>query len=394
MLLRTRFIALLVAGMAALFTQGVMAVAPANTTLENTSTLTYGGGTTVQASVSVEVNLVKSALTILSIGNNASKAENSSYDGVYTVVSTNNGEDSYTISSVISNQVNHTAAGGASFSYAPTSPITLGATAIAVDANSTTTISVPEDGTDDDVVNGIAGGDTVRIGGTNYDVVSVDENGSGNATVTLGSAVTATVGTGVYEVKDITLTYDDVGTITDTGLNGGVGEFDIEVTFENTNADQALSTGVGTTTITVVQIGFDKYVRCVTTSDCDDSTGTGSISYDSGAGANNYYAAGVKADPGATLEYLLVVDNTSPDAITNAFLEDVLDEFTTYVLGSTLLNQGAVTDDGAGGDPNNDRFPLAPANGGIQIDDGDGDGDTDVDAGSQAYVVYQVTVSN
>ena len=361
-----------------------MAVTPANTRLTAQAKLTYSGNAAgITSSVSVTVQLVPSAVTIASTfsapNTSVNKAEHDTYAATYTVQSNANGPDTYAIATSYTNV--NTVTGSASPTVSVAS-ITLGATAASAAALvGATSISVPSDGVADSNVNGIAANDNVIINGSAYQVASVTDSASGTSTITLTSALTApvAVGDGIYEYKAFT------NNIIDVGVQGGAtNALDLQTTVTSNTLNSAQYTS--NVTITIVAITMDKYVRDVT-NPCSSGC-TGPATYQT----NTYYASGVQAKPGDTLEYLLVVTTTAA-GISTAAITDTLPNYTSYVAGSTKLNNIAVND--AASSP---IFPLDSANGGLTLDDNlsrtaGTEGSGTIGTNKTVYVTYQVKVA-
>ena len=381
------------------FSQGAQAVTPANALLTNTAKLVYDGNATgIEATVNVRVTLVTANVTIATAFNppqDQTKAENQAFSSTYNVYAQNNGLDSYAITNSAVTPTNVTGTG--TFSYTPTT-IELGATALSVLSTNTTTFTVPSDGdgagtygTPDATINGLIVGDKVIIGtGTVvYTITAISDPGTGNATVTVDTAIPASlaIGTGVFETKSFTIQTSDVGALSAT--TGNV----VVTTSISNGVDAAFTDDIQ---INIVQINFDKYVRCI--SSCDESSGTGAFDYDktdntTDGGGNNYFTGGVTAEPAGVLEYLLVVENPTLTQITNAVLSDTLPAFTSYQSNTTLLNTLAVSDEGG--------FPLDSTtadNGGLEVGDSGsltgGEDDGTIGASTTIYIVYQVQVGS
>lgn len=396
----SRIIKLLpIMAVAVFFSQGAQAVTPANALLTNTAKLVYDGNATgIEATVDVRVTLITANVTITPAFNtplDQTKAENQAFNTTYFVYAQNNGLDNYTISHTATTPTNVT--GTTTGSYTPNS-IDLGASALKVLSTATTTFTVPSDGdgagnygTPDNNVNGLAIGDTIIIGtGTvEYTITAIADDGTNNAVITVDTAIPGglAIGTGVFESTSFQFDISDVGSLTATTGN-------VVVTTSVTNGTDTFNDDIQ---INVVQINFDKYVRCV--SDCDDSSGTGSFEYDPAdnsvdGGGNNYYTGAVTSEPNGVLEYLLVVGNPTATDITNAVLSDELPAFTSYEAATTLLNAEAVDDEGG--------FPLDAAtadNGGLEAGDTSGrtagaEDDGTIGASTTIYVVYQVRVGS
>ncbi len=286
----------------------------ANTTITNTVTVNFDNTsgvaqTAATSSIAISVQLVASIPTLSEPGDQGVNL-GATVDYSYTLTATANGPDTYNLSD-----------DSASATLGDAS-LTLGATTLAADTDGTTTITVPYDGTDDNVVNGITYGDTIVIGGVAYTVESLanagieeDQTGAPNtATITLTGNVTAGTGAGaiVGERQSFTLTVDagsDPSTADGTTITVVVtAESDTDATVEDTDTTVTTTT-VANATLTV----------------------TKEVSVNGGA----FFNSTQNADPTDTLTYRITVTNDS--AAVNAESVKITDpepQFTTYVGGS------------------------------------------------------------
>ena len=316
----------------------VYASTAANTVITNTVTVNFDDAagnaqTAVQDSVNFTVNLLAAAPTLSTPADVDPASEDTNVDLVYTVTGNANGEDTYdfSIADVRSNM-------DADATLTAPVSVTLGGTTLAADAALTaTSITVPYDGADDGDVNGIIATDTIIIGGNPYVVDSIDEStgaATNTVTINLTTAIAGTAGsTGdiVGERQDVT-----VGITTDFITAGTNGDHVVTATATSqADAGQAGSQAAATT-ITVRQpaLAVTKYVRNVTT----PVVGTTLIQ----AAGQSYYASDVSGQPGDTMEYLIVIDNTDATAgeATDIIVSDPIPQFTTY----TAASMGIVTD--------------------------------------------------
>jgi len=357
------------------------AVAPANSIITNTASLTYTGlATPITASVDIAVTLVASAPTLSAPADNT-VAEGQPSSATYTVTTTSNGPDTYNLTGVTT-PTNLT--GNSNAAYTPVS-VTLGATAPAIlAAAGTSTITVPADGVADATpnVNGIAAGDTVVIEGpagtfTPYTVQSVTDNATGTSSITLTGtlSVDAPVGTLIAEQQSFTMDLATVGSVAGNPASVSV------ATTATSVANNAMSSS-DTHVTNVLQVTMEKLVRNTT-----NPNGAGAPVVING---QNYFptAGGVTAVSGDVLEYAIRVTAPAGAAITGATVTDAVPAFTAYVANSTLLNTKSVAGDGA-------ASPLA---GGLVVDDDvpartAGTAATgNIAAGNTAVVTFQVTV--
>lgn len=322
----------------------------ANATIRNTVTVNYAdAGNTQQAPVTDEVDVtiqLVAATPTLNAPGNQTIAPSSTATYNYTVSSNANGPDSYTLGTSVGTQTN---LAGSTASTTPAIPITLGATTVAVApgliaANTPTAITVPSDQsnplTPDNIVNGIAALDVVVIGGVRCDVTAVTDSGTAatgaitNSTITVDcdAAVTPLVGAVIGEQRSFTMTVDPNGW---TAPNGGSV---IVTTSAGDTANVAADATDDTTTFVEQLIVVTKYVRCA----AGACTNPGAPDYT--LGVTDYYTAGVSGAPGATLEYLIVIENpTATNTATDVVISDPIPAFTTLVGGSlaVLDNSGA-----------------------------------------------------
>ncbi len=318
--------ALLMIGLVAVAGNALASVA-ANAQIINQATLSYDDGTGIQtssSSVTVTVALVEVAPAI-DPGPDQSAAytvPNIPLDNSFTITATANGPDSYGLTP---NLVSESNTGGATLTVTSANPVLLGAT-VTFDASSTTTaIVVPADGTADAVVNGIAPGDTVVIGGDIRTVQSVSDNATGTSTITLTVALPAAPGAGVLVAEQQVVTVQvESGTITAAGT-----DITVVKTLTATSVSdpgESVTSGQITDTFTSGVANLTKYVRNVT----NPVVGTNSVSYN----AVTYYQADVSAEPNDLLEYLLIASNSGSGQVTAAEIEDVLPvSFVTLVTG-------------------------------------------------------------
>ena len=354
------------------------AVAPANSTLTNTATLTYAGlATPITATVDITVNLTAAA-PILSAPADSTVAENQNAIYPYTITSTANGSDAYNLSAAAPVLSNVTGAPTVTFNQGGPNVIsvTLGATAAsATQTAGNTVISVPSDGTADSAVNNIVAGDTVVIGGTVYTVASVTDDGN-NGTVTLATPLAANINQGdlIAEQQAFNMVVNDAGTVTVSGTPAT-----IEVTTTATAASGANPSSDDLTITTLVEVTFNKHVRNIT----NPNGAPVAITF----GGNDFFATvgAVTAVQGDVLEYLIQVTAPAGTTLTGAQFTDVLPPFTTYVVNSTQLNGSAT---GAA-----DVGANSPLIGGLLVNDaGSALNSGTVAAGTTASATLQVTV--
>jgi hypothetical protein len=407
-----------------------LAITPGNLSLENTATLTYAGNSTgIQAKANVTVNVIAANPT-LSTPLDVVKAEGQDIttEITYTVTANNNGEDQYDFANTTlttGNGLTDISAGGAnvdftgvSYIYKDASDTTitfveLGASALNAEVTSSTTITVPSDGTADNEVNGLAQNDTVVINGTPYQITgTVTDSGSGSVTLTLDGSVTGGVGTGVFERQTFTVETGGAGGVGSQTVAGNSTTYEVTTALNSVLTTPAQGTATDTVEVEIVNITITKYVANVTRPNCTVGTCTPAVAAFDGDGNGNvdyYLTEGttdvVDARPGEELIYLLRVVTPTDGAMTGAVLRDILPTFTTFNTGSVYMNGQQVEDEGTAANPvntgNGDTFPLDPDTdgGGLSIQDvnttpaAGAEGDGDVAADETVNVVYRVTLS-
>jgi hypothetical protein len=248
---------LAVGALALLLPLSAMASTAANTVISNTATVSYQdtGGVAqtpvTSAAATVTVSLVASA-PLLSSPAGSTVAQNQTVVLTYTITSTANGPDSYTLTDPITPS-NLSAQTGA---ISGTNPIPLGGTTLALNAVAgATSITVPWDSVAGGAVNGINTGATIVIGGNVYTVASVDKSASSLsnnvAIINLSSPITgATVNAGSVVGQQATFTV----TLNSGTLQGAATSGTQTVTTTATSvAKNTVSTTQATPTVITVQ---------------------------------------------------------------------------------------------------------------------------------------------
>ncbi|HEY9032593.1 MAG TPA: hypothetical protein VIN71_01530 [Pseudomonadales bacterium] len=367
----------------------------ANTTITNTVTVNFddaGGNaqTAVEASVAITVDLVAAAPTLVAGADIDPTTETTAASITYTITSNANGPDQYNLSSDTATNSQISAPTGVTLAGS----VTLGATTLAaalVGDDSELTLTVPFDGTDDGVVNGLTDGDTVVINGNEYTIDTVDES---NGTTTNLASITLTVevtggvvaiGALVAERQtfDINLT---TGSIVAPNASG-VHTVSVTATSDTDNAFTA--TDSATITVRKPTLSVTKFVRNVT----EPVVGGGTTTT---VGADTFYTTGVSGKPTDVMEYLIVVanDDVNAGSATNIVVSDPIPMFTSFVAGSIQLDPGTGTfaaqdeavDDGTDAaeldsSGNGTVYVYAGAGGSDIVDDGLG-GDLNPGAGN------------
>ena len=385
----------------------VYASTAANTTITNTVTVNFANAanvaqTPVEASVDLTVNLVASAPTLSSPADVDPTTENTAVNLVYTITSTANGPDTYNFGSVDTGPSNMN--GAATFN----SPsITLGATTLAADAVAGAGfIVVPydSDAGNNTEVNGLTAGDTILIGTEVYTVDVIDKAATlNNNTVQIPlttNIVGATVTTGSIVGEQTTVT---VIVTTDFITAGTSGTHTIETTATSTTDAGAATTQAVPTVITVRRpvLEVTKFVRNATPA-TTFNPGAADITVD----GVDYYAAGVSGNPGDTMQYLIVIDNSAAGAgvANNIVVSDPVPQFTSFVPASISLDDGTGTfaaqaeaiDSGSAAEfdatGNGTVYVYAGAGGSdLTAGAGNGTGGT-LQPGEISYVIFQVEI--
>jgi hypothetical protein len=315
-------LALLVA-LAAIPPSVSLASTAANTTISNTATVNYNdaGGTAqsaVNASASVTVTLVPSAV-ILSSPANQAISQGTSATLAYTITGTANGPDTYNLASVA------TPTNVSSVTPTLSANVTLGGSTLAADAAAgNTSITVPYDGNASNAnVNGLLVGSTIVVGGNTYTIATIAKNAGANTTaVGLTAAITGgTVAAGqiVGEAKTFNVTVPS-GTIT-TGASGSHSV--------STTATSATAPNPATTQTTPTVVTVNRPVLTVTKT----------VSTDNGT---SYGATGTAA-PGTSLIYKIVATNAGVTNALSVTFTDLVPQYLTYVNGSGKYATAAVT---------------------------------------------------
>lgn len=398
-------------GIVLLLPGAVYASTAANTTITNEATVSFSDNdgnaqTPVTASVAFEVNLVPSAPLVDAPAPIDPASESTTYNLLFTLTGTANGPDTY---NVVPSTVADTNMTGAPTFGGDTSIVLGGTTLADAVAAGATTITVPFDGSDDGSVNGIVAGDTIVLdptGGTPETVVvaSVDEStgpGTNVVTITLADPLAngfpAAIIIGEQGTATVTVTTAAVDT-------GNTGSHEIDIDFESDTDGTVVGSETGfILTVRRAVLSVSKFVRNVTT-----PNGTGTTQAWDG---ETYYASGVSANPGETMEYLLVVANDEPDAApaTNIVIADPIPLFTSYVGGSIRLQPTdaaatIVTPADGGNDGDAAEFDSTD-NGTVYIyagvggednttsPDADGTGTGgDLSSGETSFAVFRVTI--
>jgi uncharacterized repeat protein (TIGR01451 family) len=382
----------------------------ANATIRNVVTVAFAdaGGIAqpdVQAAVDVSVNLVAAAAS-LSAPTDLSTAPNSTAIYNYTITTNANGVDNYTAS--VTALLESANLSGSTAVLSQTT-FDLGATTLAIGYTTsagvtTATLSVPADGTTDASINGLEDTDTVLLGSTLCTVtVNTDSALPAQPTdaiplslldVDCGANDVPTLAYGalIAEQQSFTLTVDPNNFV-------APGPETIDVTIEATDGTNP-STDDTTTTVEQL-LNVTKYVR----NDTTGAAGTGTpITVD----LQTYYPSGIVANPGQTLEYLVVIENVGSQNATDVVISDAVPAFTslqtaTLATGDntgsfsscTVTENNDSCETSSGGATGTIYFSVGSTTAGDDTDGGtgnpNGDGG-DIATGEFAYGRFQVLV--
>ncbi len=364
------------------------AVAPANSVITNTASLTYTGLVTpITASVDLTVSLVVTAPGVSTgpatgvLPADITVVEGTTGTVPMTFTAQSNGVDTFNVSGTgaSTNTTGTTPPTYTTTAGTPLTQVTLGATALSANAAiGDTVLTVPSDGVNNGQVNGLTAGDTVVIGGVPYTIASVVDNAAGSSTITLTTPLTTApvVGDLIAETVDVLMVLTNAGTFTNIANPGFT-----DVTTTLTSVTDPTVTSSDVVRVNLTSVTFTKLVRNVTNANnVAGAVGTtvGAVTYFDTAGA-------VTAATNDVLEYYIAV--TVPaggTALSTAKIVDDVPAFTTYVANSTTLNGAAAVDVGG-------TTPLATVNGGMPVNDA-GSAAGVVAAGATAAVTFQVTV--
>ncbi|PKN38507.1 MAG: hypothetical protein CVU62_06640 [Deltaproteobacteria bacterium HGW-Deltaproteobacteria-2] len=300
--------------------QAAQAATAANTVIRNTVTVNFKdtAGTSMTAvtdTVDITVELVYATATLSAPGDGTTDPNTAEVYN-YTITSNANGPDTYALSAAVTTDGTNTTGSTAATSVAS---VTLGATTVAAAVSSSTTITVPSDGTSDSSINGIEDEDTVVIGGAEYHVDSITDNATGTSTIVLLTAVTASAGDGIFERKTFTTTVTP-GTI----AAGATADQTIYVT---TTADgggtPASATDETITTVYIAKITVDKKVNDAKTTSCNGSWMDTQTS--------------VKFKKDDYVCYRVTVTNSGSSAVNTVVITDPQPPYTTYEAGTARL---------------------------------------------------------
>ena len=216
-------------------------------------------------------------------------------------------------------------------------------------------IYVPSDGNFNNNVNSIDTGDTVVIGGSVYEVGGVIyETLYDNKMISLTENLVADVAVGdsISERQGFEMIISGVGVADPDSVPGS-----IFVTATAASAsDDTLSTDDESITSVLVPVGpsLETYVR----NETDPTTGSDPAYVDS-LGQGFFDPNVVAAKGGDTLQYLIIQKAGNTESLTGVKMQATMPLFTSYVAGSTTMNDAPVADVG---DP-----PQSPLIDGLEV---------------------------
>lgn len=379
----------------------------AGTVLTNAVTVDYDdAGGTAQAQISDSVDVTVDHVASVAWGSapaGQSTTSGGTLPSAYTVDLTNtgNGSDTYNIT----DNTGQTCAGTLTAeSFAFTTPQTLGATVTsAVSSFDGVDTLIPVSNL---TAADFADGDTVVInnGGTTYTVVGAKV--SAIQLAVSGDQTAAFNASGLQVGERLSFSYGATG---NAGTLSGAASctHDHELVADGTlatggNAQSQATVNGWSTTVNAVTLTVAKYVRNVTTP--AKNPGAADVSYN----GVDYYASGVTGNPGETLEYLVVITNSSAGDASDVEFNDTLPAFTTYTTSSLAVDTNGdetfnVTLPGSETEADNEAGGIVTQSGSsIQVFAGTG-GDENTDAGgaitnsttapnNKSAVKYQITI--
>lgn len=391
----------------------------AGTVLRNSVTVSYADNAlntySVDAEVDVTVDLVGSVLWgNAPVGQTVGQGDQLSPAYEIYLTNTGNGADTYTLADTTTESCQAPAddadLSGQTFTLSST--VKLGAT-VSSGVATNDTVPTPDHTTIpvSNLVSGIDGfanGDIVMINNLPYTVVSATDNAS-PLTDTLviedegGIAAAFITGAGIQIGERTTITYGGngtAGTLADPSYDCQHNHtLTATGTQPNDNAAAFDDVTGWATVVEALDVTVTKYVR--NADDNDKNPTSGGVQYN-GTG-DYYFVSGVTGNPDDTLEYLVVIDNTSDADAVNVVFEDTLPAFTSYVAeslavdtdGDGSFDQDTLTDETEADDELNGIITQS----GQQINvypglDGAEDGNVGgtVAGGSKTAVRYSVTI--
>ncbi len=285
----------------------------AGTTITNTATVTWTGGSNSDtADIVVQLLEVTPVLTYVSTVPGTTVGEGTPTTITYTLTSAANGSDSYTLGSSIAGNANFTGTPGTTVNGG-TASINLGASQVVsvVEAGGNTTITLPAGSASHGL---IANTSSVLINGTLYPVTVVNDAGPEITVAGIGYGFSA--GDLIQEQISFTVTFT-------AGTLNAVASAVHAVTTTAGNGATADASDLQNVTVTATALTISKQV-----------------SNDGGA----IFANSVNAQPGDTLTYRIEVTNSGTvDALNVQITDTIPTLYTSYVATSARWNNAAAT---------------------------------------------------
>lgn len=367
-------------GLASLLPLTALADVGGGARIHSAATLTHAAGA-VTAFVDVTVETVASA-PVFTVDNAAVSAfAGNTVVLTYTVTSTSNGVDDYSLS-LSSTDTDISVPGSLSLSSAV---LTLGASIASLDSDAGGNIYIPA-GSE----TGLAAGDllVVDLGGTTH-VYQIDTLVPGSSASTSGSVTTAETPTTI-QVTPVSAGAPVIatGTVpagTQMGERQSLSATAVNGTPDTAGVDgQHLIEVSGSTSagdLSGTPVSFADGLNATITVVSGDASMTKEVRNVTRGGA--FATSGVTAMTGEELEYRITMSPIPGTTVTGAILEDSVPAYTGYVSSSTTLNGNAVTDSGT------TAFPLDE--GGIPVNS-PGSLVGEIVDGGQAVVIFRVLV--
>ena len=342
------------------FATPVQAIAPAGAKLGITVTVSHDkddGEPEETEAAGVTIGLSPAAPT-LSMPPDQTVLPGQSISYSYTITTNANGPEIYNLNAVVTMVDNIDGSPAVSFEQdgGPITSVTLGATAVmTAQSAGNDFIYVPSDGNFNNNVNSIDTGDTVVIGDSVYEVGGVIyETLYDNKMISLTENLVADVkvGDSISERQGFKMIISGVGVADPDSVPGSV-----FVTATAASAsDDTLSTDDESITSVLVPVGpsLETYVR----NETNPTTGSDPAYVDS-LGLGFFDPNVVAAKAGDTLQYLIIQKAGNTESLTGVKMQVAMPLFTSYVPGSTTMNDAPVADVG---DP-----PQSPLIDGLEV---------------------------
>jgi hypothetical protein len=316
------------------------------------------------ATVDITVNLVQAAPQVTNVTTDTLDPVSTSQSVtlIFEITSNANGVDDYNLENPLLTDTTDTPSGASTIGAPSPDPLSLGATSFAGGSSitfdtggvpSSTAITVPMDSTAADDLSGFSGAGTevlvFRATGTTGaatagDVVCTVTGITDGALVNDTATITIATPCDSGGVEREVLEGDQIGEratisiVITAGADAGVMDFTADIN----NTDDNDTTPTGPVSITVVAADLDVF-KFVRNTDGANNPACGAAAFSClTAGGDTYYATGVTANPGDTLQYAILLFNQA-GLVTSVTVTDPLVLFTTYV-GDTASNTGDTVD--------------------------------------------------